>query len=286
MRTIPNHAGVIACGMAATLAFMLTSLANGYNMAELEEKVSKTFETGLGPRVVVETFNGSISVVGADTHNIQATVMKRGEGPDELTAHQCLANIDVSMRQDSEVVYVTARLRHSPRHGHAQAFVKMMVPSRAAVDLETDNGPIRIRDLKHSVTAKVNNGEIEVKGGTGVKIDLTTNGDVEVSETLGATVMRAELVNGSVRFQGSLDNGSHSFRSGNGGIELALPASSSFVIDAVSGNGRVINDFSIDEGGGHRRGRLSGIVGDQPNTNIRARTTNGKIRILRGTAKG
>ena len=78
------------------------------------------------------------------------------------------------MQQDSEVVYVTARLRHSPRHGHAQAFVKMMVPSRAAVDLETDNGPIRIRDLKHSVTAKVNNGEIEVKGGTGVKIDLTT----------------------------------------------------------------------------------------------------------------
>jgi DUF4097 and DUF4098 domain-containing protein YvlB len=286
MRRTPNPAGLIACGMAATLALVLASSADSSDKVKLEQTLSEVFKAGPNPRVVVETFNGSITVVGSDGDNVEAAVTKRGEGPDESVARHCLANIDVSLRQEGEVIYVTARLEHSTRRGHAQASVTIRVPSRAAVELETDNGPVRIRDLRHTVTTRVANGKIEVRGGSGLRVDLTTtNGDVEISGASGATVTRAESANGSVRFHGSLGDGSHSFHSGNGGIELVLPASSSFVIDAVSGNGLATSDFGVVESRGRHRGRLSGIVGDQPRTDIKARTTNGSIRILRGTAE-
>ena len=138
---------------------------------------------------MVETFNGSITVVGSDGDSVEATVTKRGEGPDESVARHCLANIDVSMRQEGEVIYVIARLEHSTPRGHAQASVTIRVPSKAAVELETDNGPVRIRDLKRTVTTRVTNGKIEVEGGSGLKVDLTTNnGDVEIS---GTSVLRS-----------------------------------------------------------------------------------------------
>jgi len=286
MSWTPKPAGLIARGLAATLVLVLTSSADSSDEARLEQTLSEVFKAGSSPRVVVETFNGSITAVGSDRDNVDVTVTKRGEGPDESVARQSLANIDVSMRQEGEVVYVTARLRHSTRQGRAQASVTIKVPSIAAVELETDNGQVRIHDLKRAVTARVNNGKIEVRGGSGLRIDLTTtNGEVEFSETSGATVARAESTNGAIRFHGSLGDGGHSFHSGNGSIELVLPASSSFAIDAVSGNGQVTSDFGVVESGGHHRGRLSGIVGDRPRTDIKARTTNGSIRILRGGAK-
>jgi DUF4097 and DUF4098 domain-containing protein YvlB len=78
---------------------------------------------------------------------------------------------------------------------------------------------------------------------------------------------------------GTLAEGDHSFRSSNGKIALALPAGSSFRLDAQTSNGKIHSDFAVGDGKKGQSDRLRGSVGDHPDTTIKVTTSNGSIDI-------
>lgn len=86
---------------------------------------------------------------------------------------------------------------------------------------------------------------------------------------------------GDVSFNGELSNGEHSFHSGSGNIYLALPATTNFYINALTGNGKIHSDIPIERSGEEAEEILVGTSGENPLVSITTTTSNGDITISR-----
>src|SRR5262249_44545769 len=73
-----------------------------------KEAVSKTFQTGPAPNVVVEVFNGNITVEAAPEGAVEVEVTKTVLGETREEAKANLEYIDVQMQQEGNAVRITA----------------------------------------------------------------------------------------------------------------------------------------------------------------------------------
>ncbi len=137
------------------------------------------------------------------------------------------------------------------------------------VNAHTDNGNIVGRALAGSIVMEVGNGgSIRLNNVNGSLKAISHNGDVVVREATlsGTSVM--ETNHGSVRFAGSIDSqGTYTMKTLSGDINLTLPGTTAFQLEANTGSGSVNNEFG------------SATVGDAPRARITATVGNGSITV-------
>ena len=203
-----------------------------------EQVVSRSFEVSATPRVVVETFNGSIEITTGTGNTVKADVTKRGAGSTQSAAQDDLKSIEVVMTQDGNTVRILARRTDQKFNtGNSGAPAVVQVPAGAILELSTSNGHLGVTGLTGNVTARTSNGRIDVEGSQGrLKLD-TSNGNIEVKSN--SAVLTAQTSNGQIIFTGTLAQGDHSFRSSNGRITLTLPPSASFRVTADTSNSNI-----------------------------------------------
>lgn len=155
------------------------------------------------------------------------------------------------------------------------------VSVRAAVAearVRSGNGKVRVSDVTGSVDASSGNGEVSIEKVGGAVRARSGNGDVMIGTTNGP--VNASSGNGDVRV--SMDrltgNEDMEFTSGNGRIEVSLPADFSAELEANTGNGRISTDFPITIQGKLTRNRLRGTIGNG-GRRLRLSTGNGSIEI-------
>lgn len=140
------------------------------------------------------------------------------------------------------------------------------------------NGKVRVSGVTGRVEASSGNGEVTVEGVGGPVSASSGNGDVSVTSSNGP--VNASSGNGDIR--ASMDrlsgNDDMEFSSGNGRIELTVPADFSADVDASSGNGRVATDFPITIRGRITPNRLRGTIGNG-GRRVRMTTGNGSMEI-------
>ena len=97
------------------------------------------------------------------------------------------------------------------------------VPRNASVDLNSRNGPINLRDIAGSVTARATNGPISVKGSSGT-LDLSTqNGPISLAGGSGDVRLNAQNGPISVKLEDTIWNGNLDARTQNGPLSVKLP---------------------------------------------------------------
>jgi DUF4097 and DUF4098 domain-containing protein YvlB len=271
----PAFIGALLAGLALAL-----SACTGGNVTA-EEIVAQSFDTSASPRVVVETFNGHIEVAAGAEADVLAEVTKRGAGFSLAGAEDDLKNVEVTMTQEGDTVRIVARRTGGPQlMGNSGASIELTVPAGASLDLHTSNGHIGSNGVTGDISMDTSNGALEVDGGGG-RIDLSTsNGRIDVEAR--DAVVDARTSNGRIGFRGSLAEGNHGFRTSNGRIEITLPSSAQFRIDASTSNGDVSTEFPVSRSGSTRDEELHGVVGENPDASITATTSNGDIDIRRG----
>ena len=147
-------------------------------------------------------------------------------------------------------------------HGHrAKINFDVQVPRGVRFHALTTNGNV----LGHSLA--------------GVVDATTTNGNVEVSTSEWAS---ATTTNGGIRVSmGSANwNGELSVRTTNGSVDVTLPASAEFKLDAATTNGGIHTDFPITVQGSLNSKSLSGTVGSG-GRELKVTTTNGGIKLMK-----
>lgn len=107
-----------------------------------------------------------------------------------------------------------------------------------------------------------------------------TGVDLKVSIPAGSPV-QAVVGNGRIDYRGALGQGNYSFQTGNGRIELRLPAGCEFALDATVGNGNITSEFPLGVATNDVH-VVRGTVGDGPQASIIAVTGNGNIDVKRG----
>jgi hypothetical protein len=128
----------------------------------------------------------------------------------------------------------------------------------------------------HALTT---NGSVVGRNLASVVEATTTNGNVEVSTSEWAS---ATTTNGQIRVSmgGAKWTGELKVRTTNGSVEVTMPASAEFRVEAATTNGGIHTDFPVTVQGSFSSKELSGTVG-AGGRELRVATTNGTIRLMK-----
>jgi len=148
-------------------------------------------------------------------------------------------------------------------HGHhAKLNFDVQVPSGVRFNAMTTNGGVHCRDLNSIVEVATTNGNVEVSTSEWASAK-TTNGGVHVSM-------------GKANWTGELE-----LATTNGSINVTLPSSAEFEVNAATTNGGIHTDFPVTVQGSFSSKELSGKVGSA-GRHLKVATTNGGIDLRKG----
>jgi hypothetical protein len=135
----------------------------------------------------------------------------------------------------------------------------VQVPRGVRFHAMTTNGAVHCVRLESVVEAATTNGDVEVSTSEWASAK-TTNGGVRVSM-------------GNAKWSGELEE-----ETTNGSVNVALPASAEFKVDAATTNGGISTEFPISVQGKFNSKSLSGTVGGG-GRDLKLATTNGGIEL-------
>lgn len=241
--------------------------------------VDHTFTTTRAPHVIARSFNGRIDVVVGSDIEVVATAKKTAHGWSDADAQRQLKGVVVTFTQDGDTVTVSAdKPSLSLDIGTGAAFT-LTVPAGATLDLSTSNGDLTALGTEAAIVADTSNGNIELTAGAGSVKASTSNGRVQVTPFDAATVT-ASSSNGDVEFHGALLDGSSTFETSNGDVDLFVPSDSAFHLDADTSNGTVTCTLPMVVTRSERD-ELHADVGTNPAATMRASSSNGNVRVSR-----
>lgn len=147
-------------------------------------------------------------------------------------------------------------------HGtRAKINFDIQVPRGVRFNALTTNGNVLGHNLASVVEATTTNGNVDVATSEWASA-TTTNGGIRVSI-------------GNAKWKGEL-----AVRTTNGSVDVTLPASAEFKLDASTTNGGIHTDFPITVQGSFNSKELSGTVGGG-GRELKVATTNGTIKLMK-----
>ena len=139
------------------------------------------------------------------------------------------------------------------------------VPADSNLNLKTNVGNVEVKGVSGQMTLNSNTGSI-----TAENVTLT-----------GSSTMKTNV--GTVNFDGQITNGdSYNFESNTGSVNVTLPASTTFHVDAKTDTGSIHSDFPIAVQKSTVGAEAHADIGNSPTTTITTRTNTGDIHIRQG----
>lgn len=277
-----------------------------------------TYPLSSGGRVSLESFDGSIDVIGWDQDSVEVS------GTKHASTREAMEEIKIDIRAQPDSVRVRA-IRDSGRFRHGGVRFSIRVPRKTLLELvSSSNGKLDIEDVEGGARLRTSNGAIRLVRSRGEIEAVTTNGSIDAQDVGGTVSLRT--TNGSVRSEtkdGSLEaattNGSITARvsntgsnspvrltSSNGRIELTvdspqipevrvstsnssimlrMPASASARLRASTSNHSSItsefdDDFRGDRDTRRRHSDLEASIG-HGGPLVDLKTSNGSIKIVK-----
>lgn len=183
------------------------------------EKQTKSFAVpgATVPRVVVETFDGSINVRAWDKAEVSYTAVKKAFDP------AALASIQLTAEQRGDEVYLAARRPPTAnfQHGdHASVQFEVFVPRRANLRISSGDGRLSIDGVSGDIELKTGDGAIAVRNSGGRLRAETGDGRLQVAGFDGAAEVRTG--DGRVLLEGRFTQ--LDAQTGDGPVSLKLPA--------------------------------------------------------------
>jgi hypothetical protein len=258
--------------LPALLAFLLVLPAPGRAQTAAEEWCREadsrrgqhcevrviTMRPVAGELVVDVGANGSIEVNGYAGSDVRVTARVIARSRDDRRARELAEGVEIDTRAGG--------IRASgPRTRGTDSWsvsVRVQVPVGTAINAQTTNGSVSVASTHAPVQVRTTNGSITLADVTGRVEARSTNGTVRASLSSAGTQEGMQL------------------RTTNGSIHLELPGHTSARLALSTTNGRIETDLPVTVQGRVSNRQLTGTLGNG-GAEIRATTTNGRIRITR-----
>lgn len=243
----------------------------------LVERESKSFNVSGTPRVVINTFDGSINIQPSNERTVRFSAVKRAR--DE----QSMRGIRLRAEQSGDTVNIVAefdRAQEREEYGTGAAVaLDVWVPRNANVRVKSGDGRLRLSGVEGEIDLHTGDGAVDVTESKGQLRVQTGDGRVRVAGFDGdATVQTGD---GRISLEGRFTK--LAARTGDGAISLALPANTNARIETDSE--RVINDASAvaedGEGDAAEKRVRHWRVGTGAGGQITLRTGDGQIFLRR-----
>ena len=259
------------------------------NSSDNERRVDRFQVEGI-PTLVVENFNGMMEIVG-DSADDSVEVISEIKRP-EL--------VDYLAMQEGNTILV--RSKPSGRSSflgwrflNRGANIRVSLPQKANLDVQTSNGRASLRRIEGAGTARASNGRIEADAITGnfemrtsnsrinaTRLDgdfrlETSNGRIEALD--GRGTFDLETTNGRIRFSGEiLPRKASRFVTSNGSIDATLRGEPSLRLSASTSNGSITCGRDVEIQGERKKRQLEGVIGEGEG-DLTLKASNGSITI-------
>lgn len=285
----------------ATLLLIVPWLVGCHPNYTIVEHSDLKLRVGDEPSIVVEMYNGPISISTANCKDITGQLTKRGVGEDKEAAEKEIAAIDFDHNVvDGKIIIKAKRVDGSKAWNGSGTEATLQVPSGSKIELITSNGSIEINGKNQGAKVKTSNGGINLNN-VQAPVDVsTTNGAVRCTDVRGSAKiettngsidlkgkqlsLNCKSSNGSITCTGDLASGSHQVVTSNSHINVYLPQDVNVNIDASTSNGRISNEFSLNKneqaGKKKKDNVLKGTIGaGDANSTLVLKTSNSSIAL-------
>jgi hypothetical protein len=274
---------LIGMALLATGLFALNVHADGY---------IKSYPISTRANVRVDTNDGSVTVTTGNTQQVEFRV--------DYAGHVLNKSVQIDSHQQGDEVELTARIpvRFFISLGMTRRFhIEVRMPKDADLQVRTSDGSIKANGISGSIDLHSSDGAISVSSLKGTVRLHTSDGSIEASDLDGKCdalssdgrirlsgrfdVLSAKTSDGSVGIEAlrgsKLDSG-WSITSGDGSIDVALPAELGANIEASSSDGRISSDIPITMEGFMSKSKVHGKMNGGGST-LTIHTGDGSIHL-------
>lgn len=276
--------------MAKTALLALLGLVSAGMAAQavtLKDRFQQTYPLQAGGTVTLDNVNGGVTIEAWDKNEVQVVADKEVKAKTDDAAKKAMQQVQIQVGKGAGKLDIVTKL--PKREGgffewmagnnvNINVKYQIKVPRKAALNIETVNGGVRLVGTHGTATVETTNGGLEIDGVHGNLHLETTNGGISVTRSAGA--VEAETTNGGIDVElTEVPDGSDlSFETTNGGVTIRLPRDIRVSLDAATSNGRVSSDFDVEGSDGKSRRHLSGDI-NGGGGKLRVRSTNGSVEI-------
>ena len=289
-----------------TLLLLLPLLVGCHPNYTILEHSDIKLPAGNEPSIMIEMFNGPITITTAQCKDITGQLTKRGVGEDKEAAEKEIEAIDFENNVlDGRIIIKARRIDGSKSWNSSGTEAVLQVPAGSRIELVTSNGSIQLTGRNQGAKVKSSNGGVTLTNVQGPIEVTTSNGAVRCTDVLGKAkvettnasielkgrnmLLDCKSSNGSILFTGDLAAGEHKVITSNSFINAYLPQDSSLTVDASTSNGRISNEFNLKSESQGRKKKdniLKGTIGSgSTSTTLQLRTTNSSIAIKKAKTK-
>jgi len=210
--------------------------------------------------------NGGVSVKGWERNEILVRAKVQTAAPSQGEAEQLAKEV----RIETGGLRIRAEGPDGRDDRYWSVSYEVMVPNRSDLSLEAHNGGISISDVHGNIEFKTQNGGVALRRVGGNVRGATTNGGLSVELT-----------------GDKWDGESLDVSTTNGGVSLSMPENYSAHLETGTVNGNVSVDFPVNVPLTDRGRMPKDVTVDlgSGGPTVRAMTTNGGVRLHRGTEK-
>jgi hypothetical protein len=254
----------------------------------------RTFAVTGHTDLVVNTFNGNVTVTAIGLGTADVSVTPHGTGLSDADAQAALDAIAVTVDQSGTTLTVTATtVGDAPVGSSRGADVDIQIPADTNASVTSSNGQVQVINTDGPTTIHTSNASATTRGGTGLDVE-TSNGSVTLSEPTGQVIARTSNAgidvldardavatvstsNGPISFSGQLAAGVQAFTTSNAGLVLRFPSDQGFSIDGSTSNAAATTDFPGLTTGSTT---ITGTTGDG-SAQVMAQTSNGPLGVTK-----
>lgn len=218
-------------------------------------------------RLVINNPTGSIHIRRGSSDKVEVTATKYING---WLGSSYQGNVNSVQNGDSITVGASSNYKYSYLGGLRHVDFEISVPEFTDIQIEGNAGTIRVDGINGRYQLKSNAGTIQIAQGTvSEQSNISTSaGTINVVQSNLRGHVSFVTNAGTINYSGSLDpQGTYTFTTNLGTIDIGLPASSSFLLKAHTDLGSINNQFG------------GSIVGESPHATVELKTNLGSINV-------
>jgi len=199
------------CRVCLSLLLLIVFLTQSFQLTNAQQKLNKRYPASRNVRIELKNISGTIIVESWQRDEVKLTAVL--ESP--------AARFTPRVTADQLIIDVMGENRGRGDVGSAN--FRLQVPINATVDLETRQGDITVSNIRSDL----------------VRAYVSSEGDI-VLTGINAKRIIAQNRMGNIFFDGEfVSDGEYFFRSGQGDIQIRIPADSAFRVNASSQTGKI-----------------------------------------------
>ncbi len=192
---------------------------------------SRSFKVAGQPKLDLNNLSGDCKIVAGKAGQVEVNWVSEND------------LIEVIVEQKGDRISVRSEFPKNVRTIRGGVNFEIRFPADGDLEVETVSSNISVDGVGGKISLQTVSGDVTLTDSAGELELQSVSGNIELSQ-IGVAELSAQVVSGTIKYQGSLEGGDYAFNTTSGSITLEVEPNASFEITGQAMSGNVSSKFS------------------------------------------